>query len=90
MNKMIEVDARREFTDATWLLAVIMMDEDKLTPRQIAEQLRRDPKDGAAKIRQALKSGYIDDLRGQLMKRGGTYAMRKRAKAGVKGGATVS
>ena len=69
-------DPRRPFTDLTWTLVAIMLDEERHTWREIAGELHRDPEDLAAKLREDIKRGVLDAERRRLLGLGMLYAMR--------------
>jgi len=76
-TRVAVVDRRRPFTETTWLLIVILLDEERLTWREIAEQLHRDPEHVAEKIREGAKSGVLDAVRRNLIVRDMLYARRR-------------
>ncbi len=79
------VDRRRPFTDDTWMLVAIMLDEEGRTWRQMAERLNRDPDDFAEKIREGIRRGALDRARRSLVRRSAVYAKRvaRRAREGA-------
>jgi DNA-binding MarR family transcriptional regulator len=76
-TRVAVVDPRRPFTDLTWMLIVIMLDEERRTWRAIAEELHRDPEDVAEKIREGAKRGLLDAVRRDLIVRDMLYARRR-------------
>jgi hypothetical protein len=78
IRPIVLINTRRPFTDATWQLVAVCLDEDNMTHAQIAKELRRDPDDLAAKIREAEQSGLLDAVREQLWTRSAVYGPRLR------------
>lgn len=75
------IDRRRRMTDDTWMLIAIMLDEEGLTWRQMADALNRDPEDFRAQMREGIKAGKLKEARERLLSWGGVYARRMEASA---------
>lgn len=75
-KRVIVIDRLRPFTDDTWIVVVQYLDEDGASPATIAEALNRDPRDVAARIREAAANGVLDKARQWLVNHGMVYAQR--------------
>jgi len=69
-------DPFREFTDATWILIAIMLDEENLSLPQIAIRLIRNPAILIQTVESTKGQAKLKQTREKLLQKGGVYAIR--------------
>lgn len=71
-----KADPFREFTDATWILIAIMLDEENLSLPQIAIRLIRNPAILIQTVESTKGQAKLKQTREKLLQKGGVYAIR--------------